>query len=151
MRKLIIAPSVLLRTKCSEIDFNSSFIKNNPEFLFELRNDMINIMQQNGGVGLAAPQVAVCKRMIVVQSPIDDGVIHTVINPVATILDDTVIVMNEGCLSYPGRSKSIKRPSKIRVDGLTINGENFSCVAEDLEARIFLHEIDHLNGKCALS
>jgi len=108
----------------------------------ELLDDMAETMYQANGVGLAAPQVGILRRAIVVD--IGDGLIE-LINPVI-VYENGEQIDEEGCLSVIGRRGEVKRPNKVIVRGLNRKGEAVEYVGEELLARAFCHEIDHLNG-----
>lgn len=106
--------------------------------------DMVETLKEEGGVGLAAPQIGVTRKVIVVS--IDDSM-KAFINPEIEVLDKKQIESNEGCLSiYSIKDFNVKRFSRIKVKAKDLKGKDISLVAEDLLARIFQHEIDHLNG-----
>ena len=107
-----------------------------------LIEDMIDTMYKNDGVGLAAPQVGVLKRIVVID--IGDGPI-VLINP-EIIKTEGSYRDFEGCLSIPGESKEVDRPMKVWVKAQDENGKVRELVGEELLARAFCHEIDHLEG-----
>jgi len=109
--------------------------------------DMIETMNTYKGVGLAAPQVGVLKRIIVIK--IDDKDIP-LINPLITGKSKETDLLEEGCLSLPGRSLEIKRFTGVDVKALDIDGNELNIKLEGLVARIFQHELDHLDGKLIL-
>ena len=112
--------------------------------LLELVNDMIDTLNSEGGVGLAAPQIGITRRVIIVNF---DDKIRTFINPVIEVLDDKKIESDEGCLSiYSIKGFCVKRFPRVKVKAKDLEGNDITLVAEDLLARIFQHEIDHLNG-----
>jgi peptide deformylase len=104
---------------------------------------MLDFMRKNGGIGLAAPQIGLSRRIIVVG--FTDQII-CVVNPQITMAPD-FDWMKEGCLSLPGKIINIKRHKNVEVRGFDITGKSVSITASDLLARVFQHEIDHLNGK----
>ncbi|NLP28680.1 MAG: peptide deformylase [Clostridia bacterium] len=107
-----------------------------------LVKDMIETMYHEEGVGLAAPQVGILKRIAVVD--VGEGV-YVFINP--EILEENGSCVDlEGCLSLPGRQGKVDRPSKIKVKALNEDGEEFVLEAEGYFARAICHEVDHLNG-----
>lgn len=110
--------------------------------LIELAQDMVETMNEAEGVGLAAPQVGVLKRIITID--IGEGPIIG-INP-EIVSEDGELVDNEGCLSVPGKSGKVIRPEKIVVEYKDIEGIDQRVEAEGLLARVFCHEIDHLDG-----
>jgi len=112
--------------------------------LINLVNDMIDTLKEEGGVGLAAPQIGVTKRVIIVN--LGDEM-KAFVNPEIKVLDKSKIESNEGCLSiYSIKDFCVKRFSKIEVKAKDLKGKDITLVVEDLLARIFQHEIDHLNG-----
>ncbi len=111
--------------------------------LMLLAGQMLDFMRKNGGIGLAAPQIGLSRRIIVVGFTNQS---ICVVNPQITLAGDCDW-MKEGCLSLPGKIVNIKRYKNIEVQGFDITGKSLSFTASDLLARVFQHEIDHLNGK----
>jgi len=112
--------------------------------LAQLADDMITTMRDAPGVGLAAPQVGVQKRLFVYELPEGDGP-HTIVNP--TISESRgEWVYEEGCLSVPGLSFEIVRPDEVHLTGLDLDGNEVSIEASELMGRLFQHELDHLDG-----
>ena len=107
-----------------------------------LLDDMIDTMNEASGVGLAAPQVGVLRRIIVVD--IGAGPIE-LINPVI-VYESGKQIEEEGCLSVVRRRGEVERPGKVIIKGLNRKGEAVEYEGEDLLARAFCHEVDHLNG-----
>jgi len=103
---------------------------------------MADTMYEADGVGLAAPQVGILKRVVVVD--IGDGLIE-LINP-EIIEAEGEYLDNEGCLSVPGESGDVLRPYRVKVRALNRFGETIEIEGEELLARAFCHEIDHLDG-----
>jgi len=110
--------------------------------LAKLAEDMIVTMYEAPGVGLAAPQVGVEKRLFVYD--VGEGA-RTIINPVITEADGEW-AYEEGCLSVPGLSWQIVRPKQVLLTGLDLDGNELSVEADELLARCFQHELDHLDG-----
>ena len=108
----------------------------------DLIDDMFETMYEANGVGLAAPQVGILRRICVID--VGDGPIELV-NP-AIIAEEGEQIGSEGCLSVPGQSGTVKRPMKVTVKAQDRNGKTFEITGEELLARAFCHEIDHLNG-----
>ncbi len=125
----------VLRKKCREVDVIDNRI-------LTLLDDMADTLYDSNGVGLAAPQVGVLKRIAVID--IGDGLIE-LINP-EIISSDGNQDGPEGCLSVPGKFGNVSRPYKVRVRATDRNGEEFEVEGEELLARAFCHEIDHLDG-----
>ncbi|MDP2944758.1 MAG: peptide deformylase [Atribacterota bacterium] len=113
-----------------------------PEIL-NLIKDMAETMYADSGVGLAAPQVGVSKRIIVIDGE-EDGLI-VLINPMI-VKSEGELVEEEGCLSIPGIYSQVKRSSKVTVKALNENGDPIEVTKEGLTARALQHEIDHLDG-----
>lgn len=110
--------------------------------IVKLIENMLETMYDADGVGLAAPQIGVAKRVIVID--VGEGPIEMV-NPV--ILDrEGEAVDEEGCLSIPGVTGQVARATRVRVQGLDREGQLKELIADDLLARAFQHEIDHLEG-----
>lgn len=107
-----------------------------------LLDDMAETMKENAGVGIAAPQVGVLKRIIVVDA--GEGIVE-IINP-EIISQEGEAIAAEGCLSVPGVFGEVKRPEKVRVQGLNRMGEKVIIEGEGFLARIISHEADHLEG-----
>lgn len=110
----------------------------------DLVQDMIETMYQAEGVGLAAPQVGILKRIAVIDVYDDTGV-KVLINP-KIIKEEGEQFEIEGCLSVPERAGSVRRPAKVWVEALNEHGEAYVIEGEDLLARALCHEIDHLDG-----
>ena len=113
-----------------------------PEIL-NLVKDMAETMYTDSGVGLAAPQVGVSKRIILVDGE-EDGLI-VLINP-KIIQSEGEVVEEEGCLSVPGIYSKVKRSSKVTIKALNENGDPIEITKEGLASRALQHEIDHLDG-----
>jgi peptide deformylase len=110
--------------------------------LARLAEDMFATLYDAHGAGLAAPQVGVQKRLFVYD--IDDEPI-VVVNPVIADSDGEWTYL-EGCLSVPGLSWEITRPKQVLLTGLDLDGNELQIEADELEARVFQHELDHLDG-----
>jgi peptide deformylase len=110
----------------------------------ELIEDMFETMYETNGVGLAAPQVGILKRIVVID--VEDGNQYVLINPEITLREGEQTGY-EGCLSVPGKSGKVTRPMRVRVKALDENMEPFELEGEELLARAICHECDHLDGK----
>ena len=109
-----------------------------------LIKDMAETMYEADGVGLAAPQVGILKRLFEIDLRDEDGLM-VFINP--EILETSGSqIDDEGCLSIPGKSEEVERPNYVKVKAINAKGEEFILEAEGLLARAILHENDHLNG-----
>ena len=117
----------------------------------KLISDMVDTMYANGGVGLAAPQVGVSKRVIVVDvRPYDPSAsLISIVNP-EVVEEGEEVIHEEGCLSVPGCVEGIKRRKWIKVRGLNERGREIEVEGEGMLAIALQHEIDHLNGKVIL-
>lgn len=127
----------ILRKKSREVDTINDRIKT-------LVKDMIDTMYDEDGVGLAAPQVGILKRIFVIDVYDDNGA-RVFINPEILETEGAETDM-EGCLSIPGEQSEVERPTKVKVKALDLNGQEFVLEAEGLLARAICHENDHLNG-----
>ena len=110
--------------------------------LVRIVEDMVETMYSADGIGLAAPQVGVQKRLFVWD--MGDGP-RTIVNP-QIVESDGEWVYDEGCLSVPGLTWEIVRPKEVHIVGRDLDGNEVSVEADELEARLFQHELDHLDG-----
>lgn len=113
----------------------------------KLAADMIETMYDAPGVGLAATQVDVHERVVVIDVSEDKEGLMVLINPEIISYSDEQKTYEEGCLSVPGVYDEVERPSTVRVRALNLEGEPFEFDAEGLLAVCVQHEIDHLNGR----
>ena len=148
LRTIVTLPEPVLRRKARPV---SNFDDN----LQTLIDDMIDTMREAPGVGLAAPQVGVSERLIVVEYAEDDDEedappkkkkLYVVLNPEIVAASEEMVTGTEGCLSVPGWVGDVERHEAIVVRGLNRNGDKIKIEAEGWLARIFQHEIDHLDG-----
>jgi peptide deformylase len=150
IREIIQPDNPILRRKAHKVtSFDSRFQ--------QLVDDMIETMQDAPGVGLAAPQVAVSQRLIVVQLQDDEqsreaygkdaGVLYAVANPEIIKASKEMVEGVEACLSIPGYFGRVNRHEKVTVRGLDRYGKPIRIKAEGWLARVFQHEIDHLDGQ----
>ena len=114
--------------------------------LRQLAADMIETMQDANGVGLAAPQVGVSLRMVIVDFDPENGDPRVLINPVITKRSGRKEVGDEGCLSFPGLRSRVKRSPRVVCEAQNLDGDIVEYQAEDLSARAVQHELDHLDG-----
>ncbi len=114
--------------------------------LWTLLKDMADTMYQAGGVGLAAPQVGILRRVVVIDCSEEQNSIIELINPEIIWRSEETQCGREGCLSLPGRAGIVTRPKKVRVRAQNRKGEWFELEGEDLLARAICHELDHLDG-----
>ena len=113
----------------------------------QLAQDMLETMYAYRGVGLAAPQVGISKRIIVIDIEPDDGSHKPTILINPTIVSQKgEVVLEEGCLSFPDIREEVKRPAEVVVEGLDETGRIVKVEGEDLMSRALQHEIEHLDG-----
>ncbi len=137
MLEIITYPNPILRQKSEEIkDPTSSKIK-------QLIADMTAILRAHEGLGLAAPQVGHNLCLCVIEV---DNELFVLINPQIKKLSGDETLMEEGCLSFPGKYLPVKRYQKVKVKAFDLNGKKQIIRAKGLLARALQHEIDHLNG-----
>lgn len=127
----------ILRRKCKPVERVDQKVR-------DIFDRMLETMYAAPGVGLAAPQVGISRRLIVID--VGDGPIKLA-NPKVTFLSDEEELGLEGCLSYPGLEGEVWRCSKVRLSGLDENGQRVSYEGEGLFARCAQHECDHLDGR----
>lgn len=127
----------ILKKKSREVEKIDDKIK-------ELLDDMVETMHKYNGVGLAAVQVGILKRVIVIDLYDDKGVIK-LINPII-IKEKGEQEVEEGCLSFPNKYAKMIRPAEVTVEGLDENGKKVKIHAKGLLAQALSHEVDHLDG-----
>lgn len=110
----------------------------------KLAENLLELMSKEKGIGLSATQVGILKRVFAIN--VEDQIYDVCFNPKVIFLSDEVNIAFEGCLSFPGVSFSVERPTEIAVEYQRITGELIKINLKDLAARCFLHELDHLNG-----
>ncbi|MDF2865249.1 MAG: polypeptide deformylase [Clostridia bacterium] len=134
----------LLYKKSREVEVIDDKIK-------EIANDMIETMYKYDGIGIAACQVGILKRIVVYDSEYvkDDGVKNpkVLINPVITKSSKQMVTTEEGCLSFPDLFGYVDRHEKITVEAKDLNGSKIIIHAKDVESIVLQHEIDHLDGR----
>ena len=128
----------ILKKKSRELEVIDEKIK-------ELIEDMVETMHKYNGVGLAAVQVGILKRVIVIDTYEEDTPIVKLINP-KILKQKGSREVEEGCLSFPNKFAKVIRPTEVVVEGLNENGEKVKIKAVELLAQALCHEIDHLNG-----
>ena len=111
--------------------------------ILTLLDDMVETMRAANGVGLAAPQVGILRRIVVIE--VEPGEVIELINP-KIIAFSGEQDGQEGCLSVPGRWGMVKRPMHVTVRAMNRKGEEFEITGHELLARCFCHELDHLDG-----
>ena len=140
IRDILVFPDPRLRQTSSPVtEFD--------EQLEELVNDMAQTMYAAPGIGLAAIQINVAKRIVVMDLSETRDDLKVFINPEITDLHEGVLEMEEGCLSVPGIYASVERSEKVRIKAQDIKGDSFELEADALLSICIQHEVDHLNGK----
>ena len=136
--KVRTVPDPVLREKCKKISrIDKSILK--------LVDDMFDTMYEYNGVGLAAPQVGVPLRLVVIRMPEDDAEEIVLINP-EIVKKSGEREVTEACLSVPGYSGLVKRAEKVTIKGRDVTGKEIRYKGEGLLAQAFEHETDHLSG-----
>jgi len=135
LREIRILGDDLLRKTSREVEIVDDRIK-------ELINDMIETMVKSEGVGLAAPQIGILKRIVIVM---DGDKIIPLVNP-KIVEASGEAVDYEGCLSVKKKSVKVKRPTMVKVQALDKDGKEIEFIAKDFFARVICHELDHLDG-----
>ena len=138
IRNLRYEDDEILRKKSKEIEVIDDKIK-------QLAEDMIETMHKYDGLGLAAPQIGILKRIIVIDL-YEEGTQFVLINPVIVSKKGEQTV-EEGCLSFPEKFGKVVRPKEVTVEALDLDGKKIKLVGRDLLAQALCHEIDHLNGE----
>lgn len=135
--KIVKVGDDVLRKKCRPVE------EITPKII-RLLDDMIQTMRDAQGVGLAAPQVGILRRIVVIE--VEEGNVIELINP-KIIAYAGEQVGNEGCLSVPGKWGTVSRPMHVTVRATNRHGEAFELTGSELLARAICHELDHLDGK----
>ncbi len=135
LRNIVKEGDEVLRKKCRPVDKID-------ERILTILDDMAETLYDSGGVGLAAPQVGILRRIVVID--VGEGLIE-LINPEITETEGE-ISDSEGCLSIPGKYGEVVRPARVKVKALDRRGEEVTYEGTELLARAFCHEIDHLDG-----
>ena len=136
IRNVVVEGDEILRKKCREVTEVNDRIR-------ETMGDMLETMRDSMGVGIAAPQVGIMRRMFIAEP--EPERVYYMINPV--ILEQSGSqIDSEGCLSVPGVYGYVKRPTKVKVRAQDKTGRTFTMTAEGFAARVVCHELDHLSG-----
>ena len=141
MLSIVQSPDPLLNTVCEPCDFGDKSLK-------RLAKQMAHLMYKNAGCGLAAPQVGVLKRLVVIDYDQEDGERNPIVmvNPVIVAREGDPVTEGEGCLSIPGISIPIARPPFARCRFFDLDGEEWEIEGDGLLGRCLQHETDHLDG-----
>ena len=139
--KILVFPDPRLRTLAEPVvNFDHSLKK--------LTEDMLETMYQGAGIGLAATQVNIHKRIVVVDVSEGKNSPLILVNPILKkIVNPEKKSFSEGCLSVPGFYEELIRPSSVEINASDVNGEEVNIVAEGLLSVVIQHEMDHLDGK----
>lgn len=142
--EIVTLPEPVLRRKARKVTNFGAALQN-------LIDDMVDTMRSAPGVGLAAPQVDISQRIIVLEYGDEDdesvpAKLHVIVNPHITYLSPETVVGAEGCLSVPGIVGDVERSTAVTVKGFSRHGQPLTIKAKGWLARIFQHEIDHLDG-----
>ena len=145
IRDIVKIGQPVLRQRAAKVNRFGSGLKT-------LIDDMVETMRAAPGIGLAAPQIGVPERVIVVEIPEDEkipgsGKLYTLINPEIVKASRDEVLGEEGCLSIPNLVGDVWRAQWLTVKGLDVEGKEIRIKATDWLARAFQHEIDHLNGR----
>ncbi len=142
MIAIVTSPDPVLNQKCEPCDLSDKSLR-------KLAKSMTKAMYKNAGCGLAAPQVGVTKRLVVIDCDQDESGEQNPLVLVNPTLEETwgeEVVDEEGCLSLPGISVPIKRPESARVRFFDLDGEEWEIEGDGLLGRCLQHELDHLDG-----
>lgn len=141
LKKLVIVeyPHPSLRAKCPPVEVFDDRLQ-------AVAGRLVELMQEAPGVGLAAPQIGLAVRLFVCNLGGEEGAHRVVINPVLSD-PDGVSEAEEGCLSLPEVIVPMRRAERITLDAVDLQGQPFQVRAEGLEARVWQHEADHLDGR----
>ena len=136
IRNVVLEGDEILRKKCREVTEVTDRILMTME-------DMLETMRSEYGVGIAAPQVGIMRRMFIAEP--EPGRVYYMINPV--ILEQSgADPGDEGCLSVPGKIGTVTRPDYIKIEALDLSGDKQTYEFHDFDARVMCHEYDHLDG-----
>jgi len=137
IREIVKEGDDVLLKKCRDVEKFDERTQN-------IIDDMLETLEDSGGVGLAAPQIGILRKIVVIQ--VDPNVEpYVLINPEITETSGKQVGI-EGCLSLPGQWGIVERPYKVKAKALNRNGEMYELYGEGLLARAICHELDHLNG-----
>ncbi|MDP4708600.1 MAG: peptide deformylase [Rickettsiaceae bacterium] len=148
--KILTAPDTILQKASSPVDKVNDSIR-------QFMDDMLETMYEDNGVGLAANQVGVLSRVMVIDLQNDDDQSREkgfyplfIVNPEILEISDEMIEADEGCMSLPGQRIPVSRPKYIKIKYLDYNNKNQELATDGWLARAIQHEMDHLDGKLAI-
>lgn len=136
LRNIVVEGDEILRKKCRNVGEVTERIQT-------ILDDMLETMRDAMGVGIAAPQIGIMRRMFIAEP--EPGRVYYFVDPEIT-MQEGCVEDEEGCLSVPGYSGLVERPQKITIRGLGRDGEMQEYTFEDFDARVMCHEYDHLDG-----
>ena len=144
VREIVLMGDPVLREVAEEVDTFDDALR-------ALVRDMFETMYHAEGIGLAAPQIGILSRVVVIDlrsdnDHEDDGEPIALVNPRLAWQSTALKKQSEGCLSIPGLEEVVERPAEVRVEAMDPDGNPVSLAADDLLARALQHEIDHLDG-----
>ena len=140
MSKLVLHPNAILRRRADSVETIDNAI-------LSLVAEMIHIMREEQGLGIAAPQVGASKRIFVTEGEAEDGGDEKVfINPKFLVVDGLLESYEEGCLSLPDIRGTVRRQPHVIIEALDVHGKTFIMEESGLMARCWQHEMDHLDG-----
>ena len=141
LRNIIIEPDPILRKKCEPLEKMDASTK-------KLMDDMLETMYQAPGIGLAAVQIGILKRLVVIDISKDEEKKNPIflINPEIINLSEQTSVYEEGCLSLPGQFAEVERPAECILKYIDYYGKEKELKADGLLSTCIQHEVDHLNG-----
>ena len=140
MSKLVLHPNAILRRRADSVETIDNAI-------LSLVAEMIHIMREEQGLGIAAPQVGASKRIFVTEGEAEDGGDEKVfINPKFLVVDGLLESYEEGCLSLPDIRGTVRRQPHVIIEALDVHGKTFTMEESGLMARCWQHEMDHLDG-----
>ena len=141
LKKILIEPDPILRKKCEPLEKVDSNTK-------KLMDDMLETMYAAPGIGLAAVQVGILKRLVVIDISKNEEKKNPIflINPEITYLSKETSIYEEGCLSIPEQFAEVERPAKCKLKYIDYNGKEKELKADGLLATCIQHEVDHLDG-----
>lgn len=137
--RIVCYPDPVLRTRAKPIEAVTDRVR-------AVARRMIELMHESSGVGLAAPQVGLSWRLFVANPDRQLDQDRAFVNPVLNNLSRDGLEQEEGCLSIPGVNGQIVRPQAVTIDALDLDGNPFQLTGNELSARVWQHETDHLDG-----
>ncbi len=146
LRPVLQYPDPLLAKKCEPVSEVNDEIR-------ALAKDMMDTLVTVGGVGIAAPQIGVLKRVVIIDVSLEKEQedapqdFRVFVNPVVTVLDSKLSEENEGCLSVPDLRARVKRPRRVALDAVDLDGNPVHIEGEGYYSACMQHETDHLDGK----